>query len=73
MACFDFSSFCVFDDRDWLVCGNEPGPGGEQIIIIVIVQFNWQKDPVKRFFVKLFKYDKYLQKNVFATAKMSIL
>ena len=39
----------VFDERDWLVCGNEPGPSGGQIIIIVIVQFNWQKDTVKSF------------------------
>ena len=39
----------VFDERDWLVCGNEPGPSGGQIIIIVIVQFNWQKDTEKSF------------------------
>ena len=42
-----FSEFCWRVWWEGLTGGNESVPGGGQIIIIVIVQFNWQKDPVK--------------------------
>ena len=44
---FRFLYESLMRETDLCLCGNEPAHGGEQIIIIVIVQFNWQEDPVK--------------------------
>ena len=67
-----FSEFCWRVWWEGLTGGNESVPGGGQIIIIVIVQFNWQKDPVKSS-RKWHKYDKYYKIFIHSLSDAEIL
>ena len=61
---FRFLCESLMRETDLCLCGNEPAHGGGQIMIIVIVQFNWQEDPVKSY-RKWHKYDKFKYAKIF--------